>query len=292
MRFPGLTLKKFIRELVAAMREDNVFNGAAALGFFLTLAVFPGLIVLMSVIPYLPIDNVDEAIMRLVGQALPPESAVLVEDVVIKVSSQQRGGLLSFSLLATLWIASSGMYAIMQQLNITYGVKEARGLIRGRATAIVLSLLFGVLVLGAFSLLVFGGSVQPWVTERLGLPETLFALSRWIFFCVALLLGHAFFYKFGPNVEQRFRFITPGSVFGSIMLILASLVFSFYINNFGNYDATYGSIGAVIVLMFWLYIAGFVMLVGSEINVLLEHYSPEGKRKGEKTQPPRPPDDG
>lgn len=292
MRFPGLTLKKFIRELVAAMREDNVFNGAAALGFFLTLAVFPGLIVLMSVIPYLPIDKVDEAIMRLVGQALPPESAVLVEDVVIKVSSQQRGGLLSFSLLATLWIASSGMYAIMQQLNITYGVKEARGLIRGRATAIVLSLLFGVLVLGAFSLLVFGGSVQPWVTERLGLPETLFALSRWIFVCVALLLGHAFFYKFGPNVEQRFRFITPGSVFGSIMLILASLVFSFYINNFGNYDATYGSIGAVIVLMFWLYIAGFVMLVGSEINVLLEHYSPEGKRKGEKTQPPSPPDDG
>lgn len=292
MRFPGLTLKKFIRELVAAMREDNVFNGAAALGFFLTLAVFPGLIVLMSVIPYLPIDNVDEAIMRLVGQALPPDSAVLVEDVVIKVSSQQRGGLLSFSLLATLWIASSGMYAIMQQLNITYGVKEARGLIRGRATAIVLSLLFGVLVLGAFSLLVFGGSVQPWVTERLGLPETLFALSRWIFVCVALLLGHAFFYKFGPNVEQRFRFITPGSVFGSIMLILASLVFSFYINNFGNYDATYGSIGAVIVLMFWLYIAGFVMLVGSEINVLLEHYSPEGKRKGEKTQPPSPPDDG
>ena len=288
MRIHGLSLKQFLGELYQAINDDNVFNGAAALGFYLTLAIFPAFIVLMSTIPYLPIENIDGAIMDLVRQTLPRESAVLVEDVVNEVTQQQRGGLLSFGLLATLWVASSGMYAIMQQLNITYRVKEARSLVRGRLIAIVLSLLFGLLVLGAFSLVVMGGALETWITDRLGTSDLLasgFAVFRWIIICLGLLMGHAFFYKFGPNVEQRFRFITPGSMFGSIMLILASLAFSLYISNFGNYSATYGSIGAVIVLMLWLYIAGFVILVGSEINALLEHHSPHGKKLGEKKLP-------
>ncbi|MFC0199365.1 YihY/virulence factor BrkB family protein [Paracoccus rhizosphaerae] len=288
IRIQDLGPKRFLRELVASINDDNVFNGAAALGFFLTMAIFPGLIVLMSVIPYLPIADIDTTIMDLLRQALPSEAAVLLQDVVTEVTQQQRGGALSFGLLATLWIASSGMYAIMQQLNITYGVKEARSLVRGRFTAIVLSLLFGVFVLGAMSLIVAGGSLEHWVTERFGTSASLataFAVLRWIVILCALLLGHAFFYKFGPNVEQRFRFITPGSVFSTIVLVVASLLFSLYISNFGTYDATYGSIGAVIILMFWLYIAGFVMLVGSEINALLEHHSKEGKRKGEKELP-------
>lgn len=289
MQIQGLTPKQFIGELIASINDDNVFNGAAALGFYLTLAIFPGFIVLMNVIPYLPVKEVDAAIMDLLGQALPRQSADLVEEVVDEVmTQQQRGGLLSFGLLATLWVASSGMYAIMQQLNITYDVKEARSLVRGRLIAIILSLLFAVLVLGALSLVVMGDTLEEWVVGRLGSSSTLaagFTVFRWVVICVGLLLGHAFFYKFGPNVEQRFRFITPGSVFGSVMLVFASLMFSLYISNFGSYSATYGSIGAVIILMLWLYIAGFVILVGSEINALLEHHSRSGKRKGEKTQP-------
>ncbi|MEE2862214.1 MAG: YhjD/YihY/BrkB family envelope integrity protein [Pseudomonadota bacterium] len=129
IRIQDLGAKRFLRELVASVNDDNVFNGAAALGFFLTMAIFPGLIVLMSVIPYLPIPDIDSTIMDLLRQALPSEAAVLLQDVVTEVTQQQRGGALSFGLLATLWIASSGMYAIMQQLNITYGVKEARSLV-------------------------------------------------------------------------------------------------------------------------------------------------------------------
>nr|WP_111298525.1 YihY/virulence factor BrkB family protein [Paracoccus saliphilus] len=288
MRIQGLSPRQFIRELVAAVNDDNVFNGAAALGYFLTMAIFPGLIVLISVLPYLPVADVEGTIMELLRQALPQEAAALLEDVVTEVTQQQQGGVLSFGLLATLWIASSGMYAIMQQLNITYGVKEARSLVRGRLTAILLSLMFVVFVLGALSLVVLGGTLEQWASGRLGSSGTLttvFAALRWIVIFCGLLLGHAFFYKFGPNVEQRFRFITPGSVLSTILLALASVVFSLYIRNFGNFGATYGSIGAVIILMFWLYIAGFVMLVGSEINVLLEHHSKNGKRKGEKKLP-------
>jgi membrane protein len=281
----GVSAKQSLRDLYREISDDNVFNGAAALAFYLTLAIFPAMILIMTVIPYMPIAEVDQAIMDLLGQALPPDAYDLVAKVVRDVTSDRRGGLLSFSLLATLWAASTGMYAIMQQLNITYGVKEARSLVRGRAVALALSVLFGVLVIGAFSLVVLGGVIEEWLGNRLGFSDTLvtfFAVFRWVVIVLALLLGFALIYYYGPNVQQEFRFITPGSVFGASLLIIASLAFSFYTSNFADYDATYGSIGAVIVLMLWLYIAGLVILVGSEINALLERYSGKGKRKGEK----------
>lgn len=285
--FHGIFTKQFLLDLNQEISDDNVFNGAAALGFYLTLAIFPALILLMTIIPYLPIDKVDKAIMDLLGQALPAEAFGIVEGVVTEVTSDQRGGLLSFGLLGTLWAASSGMIAIMNQLNITYNVKEGRSLVRARATALILSLLFALLVIGAFSLIVLGGVIQDWMGNRFGFSDvllTFFSLFRWVVIILALLLGFAIIYQYAPNVEQKFVFITPGSVLGVVLLIIVSLVFAFYTSNFANYSATYGSIGAVIILMLWLYIAGLVILVGSEINSLVEHYSPNGKEKGEKKE--------
>jgi membrane protein len=280
-------MKQFMLDLYNEINDDNVYNGAAALGFYLTLAIFPAMILLMTIIPYLPIERVDQAIMDLLGQALPKEAYGMVAGVVTEVASQRRGGLLSFSLLVTLWAASAGMYAIMQKLNITYDVKEARSFVRARAIALVLSLLFGLLVVGAFSLIVLGGIIQDWIGARIGFSGallTFFAVFRWIVVVLALLLGFALIYRYGPNVEQKFKFVTAGSVFGVTLLVLASLGFTLYTSNFADYSATYGSIGAVIILMLWLYIAGLVILVGSEINALIEHYSPEGKQKGEKEE--------
>jgi membrane protein len=283
----GVSLKQFLRDLYQEITDDNVFNGAAALGYYLMLAIFPAMILIMTIIPYLPIDRVDQAIMDLLGQALPEEAYGMVAGVVTEVTSDRRGGLLSFGLLATLWAASTGMYAIMQQLNITYDVKEARSFVRARATAIMLSLLFGLLVIGAFSLIVLGGVIQDWIGNNLGSSGALlifFAVFRWVIVVLALLLGFAMIYRYAPNVEQKFAFITPGSVIGVILLIVASLGFAVYTSNFADYSATYGSIGAIIILMLWLYIAGLVILIGSEINALIEHYSSRGKRKGEKKE--------
>lgn len=270
--------RQFLRDLYRAVTEDNVFNGAAALGFYLTLAIFPALILTMSVIPYLPISNVDDAIMDLLEQALPKEASGLVADVVDQVMSNRSGGLLSFGVFATLWTVTTGMYAIMQQLNIAYGVKEARSFMKARATAFLLSLIFGVLVIGAFSLIVLGGVLQDWITSNFGFSRELillFAGLRWIIIVLALLSGFAVIYRYAPNVEERFHFITPGSVLGVSLLIIASLGFSLYTMNFGDYDATYGSIGAMIILMLWLYIAGLVILIGSEVNVLYNRYRSE-----------------
>lgn len=281
----GVSVKQFLLDLKQETDKDNMFNGAAALGFYLTLAIFPALILLMAVVPYLPIAHVDQAIMDLLGQALPDEAYGVVKQVVAEVTSDRRGGLLSFGILGTLWAASTGMYGTMQQLNITYGVQEDRSFLRARAIALLLSLLFGAMVLATFSLIVFGGIVQDWIGNRLGFSDALllfFSAFRWAVIVLALLLGFAMIYRYAPNVEQRFSFVSAGSAVGVTLLIIASVGFAIYTRNFGDYSATYGSLGAMIMLMLWLYMVALVLLLGSEINVLLARYDSPGKRKSKR----------
>jgi membrane protein len=274
MTIQSVPLLQFLRELGRKSSEDKVANGAAALGFYLTLAIFPAMILTMSLIPYLPVERVDQAIMDLLRQALPQQAAEMFTGVVSEVTGEQRGGLLSIGALATLWATSTGMYAIMQQLNVTYDVKEARSFLRARAVAIALSLLFSALMLVAFSLIVLGGVVQEWIGERFGFSQALlafFAVLRWVIIVFSLQLAFALTYHLAPNIEHgRFRLVNRGAVTATVLLMIASVGFAIYVQNFANYGAVYGGIGAVIALMLWLYIAGLAMLVGSEVNVLTQ----------------------
>ncbi|MCY7316213.1 MAG: YihY/virulence factor BrkB family protein [Rubrivivax sp.] len=281
---PTIPLKQFAKELWAETQEDDIFNGAAVLGFYLTLAIFPTMVFMMAVIPYLPIPNVDQAIMDALRQALPKSAADMFAGVVGEITREQRGGLLSLGLLGALWATSSGMYAVMQQLNISYDVKETRGFLKARAVALALSVLFVLLILGAFSLIVAGGLLQDWLASRFGLSGGLlafFVVFRWVVIVAALTLAVALIYYLAPDVKQDFAFITPGALISVATLLLASVGFAWYAQNLGDYDASYGSVGAVIVLMLWLYIAGLAILFGSEINALIEHHAKDGKDKGE-----------
>lgn len=282
IKLKGVPLVEFFKDLWSEVSEDDIFDGAATLAFYWMLALFPAMIFLLSLLPYLPIENLYEAIMDLFKQALPQESAMLLSGVIEEVTTDQNSGLLSFGILATIWAASNGMYAIMRQLNRTYDVSEARSFLKGRFVATGLTLIFGVVIVIAFSLIVFGGHLQTYLIGLFGYESAwllFFRIFRWVVIVGLLLAGFAILYYFGPNVDQKFRFITPGSILGSSLLILASLGFQFYVNNFANYAATYGSIGAVIILMLWLYIAGIVILLGSEVNALLEYYHSGGKNK-------------
>lgn len=285
MKVGGVPAKKFLTDLKKEISEDNVSNGAAALAYYLMLSIFPAMIALLTLLPYLPIDNLQGAILDFMKQAMPGEAAQMFTGVVQQVTSERKGGLLSFGLLAALWAASSGMFAVMQQLNITYDVKEGRGFLKSRGISLLLTVIFGALIVGAFALVVFGGQIQGWMENSLGfggVVRALFAVLRWGIIAGAMLLAFACTYYFGPDVKQEFKWVSPGSIAGVVLLAAASLGFGFYVSNFGKYSATYGSIGAVIVLMLWLYITGLVVLLGSEVNALVEHYSAHGKSKGEK----------
>jgi membrane protein len=269
----GIPVKAFATQLLRELKRNNVSNGAAALAFYLTLAIFPAMIFLMAVIPYLPIAHVDQAILDLLGQALPVEAARMLSSVVEEVTTRRSGALLSLGIVGTLWAASNGMYAVMQQMNVACDVEEGRPFLRARATALGLTLLFAVLVLGAFSLVVTGGIIQGWLGDRFGFSDALlnfFVVFRWVVIVLALLLAVAGIYYAAPNCPRRFRLLSPGTITATLLLIGASLAFRLYAAHFGDYDATYGSIGAVIVLMLWLYLAGFVMLLGAELDGALE----------------------
>lgn len=284
---PKVSPKQFLKDLKSEIKEDNVATGAAALAFYLMLAIFPAMIALLSLIPYLPVANLEEAVMDFLRQAMPGEAAELFTGTVQSIVGDRRGGLLTFGLLFTIWSAASGLFAIMQQLNVTYDVRESRSFLELRGTAVMLTVLFGALLLGAFSLIVFGGVAQGWLADQLGWSAWLtglFAALRWIIIAAALLLAFALTYYFGPDVEQEFRFITPGSVLGVVLLAAGAAAFTFYVANFANYSKVYGSLGAVIILLMWLYLTGWVILLGSEINALVEYYSAAGKRKGEKQE--------
>lgn len=284
-RLEHVPWKQLAKELKAQVKQDNVATGGAALGFYLTLAIFPALIFLLSLLPYLPIANLDRAIIDFLHQGLPGEAATVLEDTVARLVNDQKGGLLSLGFIGTMWAASSGMYAIMQQLNITYRVEEERSFLKGRAVALLLTFLFGVLVVGGFALVVGGGALQEWIGNRLGWSQALlltFAGIRWLIILGFLLLGFAVIYYWGPNVEQKFKWVSPGAAVGVALLVLTSLLFRVYIANFGNYEATYGSLGAIVVLMLWLFAAGFILLLGSEINVVYEKHVPGGKEPGDK----------
>ncbi|MFP4349142.1 MAG: YihY/virulence factor BrkB family protein [Thermodesulfobacteriota bacterium] len=288
-KFPkDITFKDFTRDIRSEIQDDNVYNGAAALAYFWMLAVFPAAIFLLTLLPYLHVPNMEGIIMDLLHRILPEQSAYLFTGMVETVTSEKRHGLFSFGIIFTIWSTMAGIYAIMQQLNITYHVKEARSFLKVRSTALLLSLAVLFLVVTAFALMVFGGAIQKAMITVVGTSMSLhlfFTLFRWVVIVCSLLMGFAILYYFGPDVEQRFQFITPGSVLGVFVLILTSLGFRFYLSLFPGLSATYGSIGAVIILMLWLYIMGLAILVGSEINVLLEHYHPEGKNIGEKKEP-------
>ncbi len=287
--FPkGLTAKQFFKDLWREINEDRVLTGAAALAYFLTLAIFPALIFVLSLLPFLPVPHLDQAIMDTLRQALPGDTADLVKNVVTEITSKPREGLLSFGFLATLWAASSGTKAVMDELNVTYDVVESRSFFKARGVAVALTIGLGILMILAFLLVVLGEVLHPWLARTLwSSPSlvTLIPIGKWVIIVGAILLAYAVAYYFGPDVEQKFKYITPGSIFGTFIMILACLGYKVYVSNFSNFSATYGSIGAVIGLMLWLYIGGIVLLLGSEINALIEHYSAEGKEKGEKSLP-------
>jgi membrane protein len=265
-------LLDFAKDLWREIREDNVLDGAAVLAYFFVLAVFPAAIFILSLLPYLSIPHLQEAVLDLLHQVLPEQSANLFQVTVQYVASKGTKGLLTFGLVFTLWSASTGIYAIMEQLNTVYRVRDRRSFLKARGTAILLMLLFFLLMTGSLSMVIFGGAVQSWLASMIGWSRPLlifFATLRWIIIAVALLLALAVTYRFGPDVNFKFHFISPGNVVAATLIALASIGFRFYVSKFGNYSATYGNLASMIVLMLWMYMAGIALLVGCEINVIL-----------------------
>jgi membrane protein len=280
-----LGVKEFVWRVINKVQKDDCLGQASQLAYYFLFALFPFFLFLTALLAYLPIPNLMEQIMSLLAQALPGQALDLVRDNVSSLATEQRSGLLSLGILVSLWASSSAIVATTVALDRAYEVGEDRPWWKVRATAILLTIGFSLFIIVAIILLMFGPHLGSWIAHAVGLGnifEVAWNILRWPVIVGLMVVGLAILYYFAPDVEQEWRWVTPGAVFAALGLITTSLGFSYYVNNFGSYNKTYGSIGAVIVLLTWMYLTGFFIIVGGEINAVIEHAAPSGKDPGEK----------
>jgi len=264
--------------------DHGVADSASTLSYYFVFSLFPFLFFLTTLAAYIP--HVRASMDPLLARArtlLPAEAMTLVETHLHGLVARPRPRLLTLGLLAAVYSASRGVDGVRKALNCAYDVKESRPLWKTELLAFGMTVGGGLLVLVGISVLITGGDAGFWLARHLHIADAFVLVLRWIRWPLTagvITLGAALSYYVLPDVKQEFRFITPGSVIGTLVWFLASWGFSSYVAHFGSYNVTYGSIGGVIVLMTWFYITGFILLMGGEVNALIEAWASSGKRRG------------
>ena len=281
----GLGIIELATRVVKEVREDDCLGGAAQLAYYLLFAVFPFVLFLTALLGYLPIPNLMERLLATLATLLPGEVVTLLQDNIRQLVTEQKGGVLSFGILAALWASSSAVVALMDALNRAYDVQEGRPWWKVRGLALLLTIGLSFFIVLAMVLLIFGPQLGNWLASLVGLGKVfglLWNILRWPVSAGLLSVALALVYYYAPDAEQQWKWITPGAVFAVVATIVVSLGFSMYVSHFGSYNKTYGSIGAVIAFLTWLYLTGLCLLIGGEINTEIEHAAPAGKAPGQK----------
>ena len=257
-------------QLIKKMNTHRVTGLAAEQAFYYLLSMFPLLILLLSILPYMSINP--QIISNFTQDFIPKETSKLVEETVFSVLSERNSSLLTFGIVGTIWSASNGINAFIHSMNIAFDVKETRNYLMNRFLAIIMT--FGLICAFIIALIlpVFGNVILKLVDKFLPISyeiQNSIHVLRWVIAIIIISIILAFLYKIAPNVHISIKHVLVGAVIAAILWILVSLGFSFYVNNFGNYSATYGSLGGVMVLMLWLYLTGLSLIIGGEINAFL-----------------------
>lgn len=271
------TLITFLYNLYKAVQEEDVSSLGAQLSYYLILSVFPFLIFLITLLDYTQLTQqhtIDELSILL------PESAfIIVREILLEVAAVDNVTLLSLGILGTVWTASRGTNALIKAINRSYGIRESRSFIKLNAIGVLSTFALALVIIFSLSLLVFGQYIGSLAFQSIGMEEFFytvwplirFGIPLFIIFCMFSLL-----YLYAPNRPLRFRNIYPGAIFATLAWLTASLSFSYYVNNFGNFSRTYGSLGGIIVFLVWLYISSSVTLIGAKINaVMFETFQPQ-----------------
>jgi membrane protein len=280
----GVPVTAFVKRVLSKAWADDCLGKAAQLSYAFLFALFPFLLFLTTLLGYLPLPNLMEELIALLAAVLPEEVIHLLQDNIRTLVTTQHGGLLSFGIFAALWTAASAIMVMIDTLNRAYGVQEGRPFWHVGGIALLLTLGLPLFLLLSLGLLVFGPQLGGWMAAQIGLGalfQVLWYVLRWLVILVLLTVALAPVYSWAPAAAHAWRWVTPGSVFAILATLLTSLGFSYYVTNLGSYEATYGSIGAVIVLLTWMYLTGLFILVGGEINAAIAHASAEGKAPGE-----------
>ncbi len=261
----------FAKLLFRRIMEDDVFGRAAQLAYFFLLSLFPFLLFLLTLIGYFPID--EQSVIELIATYAPAQIGDLLHTNIGLLLNQQNGGLLSISIIGALWAGSNGVNALIRAFNKAYSVEEDRPFIVARLIAIVLTIAMVVIIIIAFLLPIFGRMIGIHLFSLFGLSANFISIwetLRWLISSIIFFIVFLALYKLAPNTKVEIKNVVWGALFATVFWQLVSLGFSYYVNTMGNYSATYGSLGAVIVLMIWFYISGIIIMIGGTINAAIK----------------------
>ncbi len=279
------------RDILLRVKEEisrkNLSMIAAGVAFYAFFAIFPALVAMVSLFGLFSDPQQVHEYISVLAQVVPPEAFRRIDEQLSRIAATSGGALtVGFfgGLAVALWSTARGIKALMAALNITYGEEESRGLLRYNGLALLLTLVAIVFFLLAAGLVIF----FPAIIGFLGLPdalETSLSLLRWPLLIACVMLALAVLYRYAPDRSQPYwRWVSWGAVIATVLWIVVSVLFSWYVSNFGDYNQTYGALGAVIILLFWFWITAFIVILGAEFNAEMEHQT----GKDSTTRGPRP----
>ncbi len=275
--FPGFRPLSFYTVAVfffGELKQGTLANKASSLAYNFMLAIFPAIIFLFTLIPYIPIRHFQDDMLSIMGQILPTDAYLAMRSTITDIVKNQNGKLFSFGFLTTLFFATNGVNRLMQAFNKSSLISETRSYLHRRWVALVLTVVISISMLIAVSIMIAGHKMliflQHHFYSRAHAWFTAIALLKWLIVVVIFFVTVSLLYRYGPANKQRWKFLSPGSVLATGLAVLTSFGFTYYINNFSSYNKIYGSIGTLIVVMIWLYLNSLIILIGFELNASIE----------------------
>lgn len=272
-RKTGTTIKRgiiFIIKFIKKVFDDDILGFGAQLAYHLVLAFVPFLIFLVTLIGYSNLNSAD--VLMFLEKIMPIAAYQLIQSTVIEVVDVQQSGLLWISIVLAIWVSSSGFSAVIKGLNRAYGVKETRSYIRLKIASILYTILLAATILATLFLFVFGDVIKNMlgrIFENAQIIMMIWNISRYLIVVVVLIGVFAFLYNVTPCIRLGWSDVLPGAAITTLGWVVTSLIFAFYVNNFSNYSRLYGGLGAVFILMTWIFLSSVILLLGGEINAAL-----------------------
>ncbi|NVN95046.1 MAG: YihY/virulence factor BrkB family protein [Bacteroidetes bacterium] len=263
------------------IQKGYITQRASSLSFNFFLALFPAIIFFFTLIPYLPISNFQTTLFEILQTFLPTNAFETVKSTISDIITNKRSGLLSVGFIMTLYFATNGVNAIIDAFNQTYHTVESRSWIRQRLISIFLVVILSVLLIISISLITFGSFILKYLVNHSVLKSqlTIYLLlaGKWIVLLAMLFFSVSFLYYFAPAKKKTFRFISAGSTLATFLILIITLGFNYYVANFSKYNALYGSIGTLIIILMWIYFNAIILLIGFELNASISNAKKKGK---------------
>tara|TARA_B100000315_G_C14497707_1_gene550851 strand:- start:279 stop:1184 length:906 start_codon:yes stop_codon:yes gene_type:complete len=267
--FVGLSIYDVAIFFWKGLMEGAITTRASSLAFNFFLAFFPGLIVFFTLIPYIPINALQDTLMEVLSIVLPPSTNEIAFSTLDDIINNQRGGLLSIGFILALYFSTNGINSLIEAFNSSYHIRENRPIIKQRILSLGLTLLLSVILIIAIALIIFGTVTVNYLIDQEIITNNsadLILYGKWLVMLVILFFSISILFHLGPAIKNRWKIFSPGSIFATIFIIVTSLGFSYYINHFSQYNKIYGSIGTLIIILLWMYFNSIILLTGFELN--------------------------